>query len=87
MLGTIIYLLLFGLLFGALGRLLVPGRDPMGLLGTMLLGIVGSLVGGFLGYVLFGADVSDGPFQASGLIGSLVGTVITLLVYRRMART
>ena len=49
---------------------------------TILLGIVGSFVGGFLGYVLTHHDAQDGAFQASGIIGSIVGAVIALLVYR-----
>ena len=49
----IIVLLVVGLLAGALARLLVPGPDPMSLLGTWLLGVLGSFAGGFLGYLLF----------------------------------
>jgi uncharacterized membrane protein YeaQ/YmgE (transglycosylase-associated protein family) len=54
----------------------------MGILGTILLGVVGSFIGGFLGYVLFGKDLDEGALQASGLIGSVIGAVIALLVYR-----
>jgi len=82
MLWFIIVLLVVGFIAGALARLLVPGPDPMSLGGTWLLGVVGSLVGGFLGYVLFGADIDDGAVQASGVIGSILGAVIVLLVYR-----
>ena len=84
MLGFIITMVIIGLIAGFLARALVPGRDPMTVGGTILLGIVGSFIGGFLGYVLFGADVSDGAVQPSGLIGSVVGAVIALLVLRRM---
>ncbi len=86
MLGFIIYLVIIGLIAGAVARLLVPGADPMGVLGTMALGIVGSFVGGFLGYVLFGVDFDEGALQAAGLIGSIVGAIITLIVYRLVAR-
>jgi uncharacterized membrane protein YeaQ/YmgE (transglycosylase-associated protein family) len=82
MLWFIIVLLIVGFIAGALARLLVPGPDPMSLGGTWLLGVVGSFVGGFLGYVLFGADLDDGAVQVSGVIGSILGAVIVLLVYR-----
>jgi uncharacterized membrane protein YeaQ/YmgE (transglycosylase-associated protein family) len=82
MLWFIIVLLVVGFLAGALARLLVPGPDPMSLGGTWLLGVVGSFVGGFLGYLLFGADIEDGAVQVSGVIGSVLGAVIVLLVYR-----
>ena len=60
MLWFIIVLLVVGFIAGGLARLLVPGPDPMSLAGTWLLGVLGSFLGGFLGYVLFGADVEDG---------------------------
>lgn len=81
MLWFLIVLLFVGVIAGALARLLVPGPDPMGLAGTWLLGVVGSFVGGFLGYVLFGSDIDDGAVQVSGLIGSVLGAVVVLLVY------
>lgn len=84
MLWFIIVLLIVGVLAGALARFLVPGPDPMGLAGTWLLGVVGSFVGGFLGYVLFGSDIEDGLVQTSGVLGSVIGAVIALLVYRRV---
>ena len=84
MIGFIIVLLLFGLVAGALARLLVPGRDPMGIGGTILLGIVGSFVGGFIGFLLFGSDIDEGALQPSGLIGSVIGAVIALLIWRRI---
>ena len=82
MIGLIVFLLVIGLVAGFLARLLVPGPDPMGVGQTILLGIVGSFIGGFLGYALFHKDGQDGAFQASGLIGSVVGAVIALLVWR-----
>ncbi len=86
MLWFILILLGVGLVIGAIARLLVPGPDPMGLVGTWLLGIAGSLVGGFLGYVLLGADIDDGPVQAAGFFGSIIGAVILLLVFRLTGR-
>ena len=82
MLGFILFLIVIGLIGGFIARALVPGRDSLSLAGTILLGIVGSFVGGFIGYALFGNDANDGAFQASGIIGSIVGSVIALLVYR-----
>ncbi len=86
MLGFIVWLIIIGLIAGALARLLVPGRDPIGILGTILLGIVGSFVGGFLGYVLFHKDSQEGFLQPSGIIGSIIGAVIVLLIYRAVSR-
>src|SRR6266516_4834939 len=81
-----IYLFVVGIIAGFLARLLVPGRDPMGFWATVLLGVIGSFVGGFLGYVLFNKDVNEGAFQTSGIIGSIIGAVIALLVYRAITR-
>jgi uncharacterized membrane protein YeaQ/YmgE (transglycosylase-associated protein family) len=85
MLGLIVSLVIIGLIAGALARLLVPGPDPIGILGTILLGIVGSFVGGFLGYALFHKDSQDGFLQPSGIIGSVIGAVIALLIYRAVS--
>ena len=82
MLGFLIALLIIGLIAGALARLLVPGRDPMSIPQTILLGIVGSFVGGFLGYLVTGSDADDGALQPAGLLGSLIGAVNALLIWR-----
>jgi uncharacterized membrane protein YeaQ/YmgE (transglycosylase-associated protein family) len=84
MLGLIIGLIVVGLIAGAIARLLIPGRQDIGILMTIALGIVGSFVGGFLGYLLFHKDAASGFIQPSGLIGSIIGAVIVLLVYTRM---
>ena len=86
MLMFIIMLINIGLIAGFIARAIMPGPDPMGVVGTIVLGIVGSLIGGFLGYVLFGKDASSGAFQTSGLIGSIIGASIALLVLRLMRR-
>ncbi|MCB1002107.1 MAG: GlsB/YeaQ/YmgE family stress response membrane protein [Acidimicrobiales bacterium] len=86
MLGFILYLLVIGVIAGFLARLLVPGRDPMSVGATIVLGIVGSFIGGFIGWAIFGEDFSEGALQPSGLIGSVVGAVLALLVYRATQR-
>ncbi|MCU0273343.1 MAG: GlsB/YeaQ/YmgE family stress response membrane protein [Acidimicrobiales bacterium] len=86
MLGFIIYLLVIGVFAGFLARFLVPGPDPMGIAGTIVLGIVGSFIGGFLGWAIFGEDFDDGAVQASGVIGSIIGAVIALLIWRAVNR-
>jgi uncharacterized membrane protein YeaQ/YmgE (transglycosylase-associated protein family) len=82
MLGFILYLIVIGLVAGFIARAVVPGRDAMSVGATIVLGIVGSFVGGFIGYVLTHNDANDGAFQASGIIGSIVGAILALLVYR-----
>jgi uncharacterized membrane protein YeaQ/YmgE (transglycosylase-associated protein family) len=82
-LGFIITLQIVGLIAGFLARAIVPGDDSMGVGGTILLGIVGSFIGGFLGCLIFGADLDSGAVQPEGLIGSIIGAIIALLVYRR----
>ncbi len=82
MIGFILGLIVVGLIAGALARLLVPGRDPMSIGATIVLGIVGSFVGGFLADVLFRNDANDRGLSPAGLLGSVVGAIIVLLVYR-----
>ncbi len=86
MFGFIIYLIVIGIVAGFLARAIVPGKDPMSIGQTMILGIVGSFVGGFLGYLIFGADADEGAFQAGGIIGSVIGAIIALLVWRQMKK-
>jgi uncharacterized membrane protein YeaQ/YmgE (transglycosylase-associated protein family) len=82
MLGFILFLLVIGLIAGFLARLLVPGSDPMSIGGTILLGVVGSFIGGFIGWAIFGKDLAEGALQPSGVIGSVLGAVLALIVYR-----
>ena len=85
MLGLIISLIVVGLIAGALARLIVPGHQNIGIGMTILLGIIGSFVGGFLGFLIFQHDATDGFFQPAGIIGSIIGAVIVLFIYTRFA--
>lgn len=73
--------ILFGLVVGALAKFLMPGRDGGGILVTILLGIVGALLGGFLGSALGLYQ----PGEPAGFVGALVGAVLVLFLYRAMA--
>ena len=86
MLGFVLFLLIIGVVAGFLARLLVPGRDPMTVWQTILLGIVGSFIGGFLGFLIFGSDPNGGFLQPSGIIGSIIGAIIVLGLYVFFAR-
>ncbi|TMF61176.1 MAG: GlsB/YeaQ/YmgE family stress response membrane protein [Chloroflexi bacterium] len=77
----IIGFVIVGLIAGFIARALVPGPDPMGWLGTMILGIVGSFVGGTLAALIFGGTLE---LSASGIIGSIIGAIIVLLIWRAM---
>ena len=77
----LIAFLIVGLIAGFIARALVPGPDPMGWVGTLVLGLIGSFVGGTLAALLFGGTLD---ISASGLIGSVVGAIIVLLIWRAM---
>ena len=77
LIGTIIGWAFFGLVIGAIARLLYPGRQAMSLPMTMVLGIVGSLVGGFISWALGGAP-GVGPFRGAGWIMSIIGALIVV---------
>ncbi len=85
MIGFIIFLVVVGLVAGFIARALVPGRDAMSVGETLVLGIVGSFIGGFIGWAIFGKDFEEGALQASGLIGSVVGAIVALLAYRALS--
>lgn len=86
MVWTIIAWIVLGLVAGAVARFLVPGRDPMGVPATIALGIVGSFIGGLLGYLIFGKDLTQGALQPSGIVGSIIGAIVALLIYRATSR-
>src|SRR6476661_7222676 len=74
--------ILFGLVVGVIAKLLMPGRDPGGFIVTILLGIAGALLGGFIGRAMG----FYGPNQPAGWLMSILGAVILLVVYRMMVR-
>jgi len=74
--------ILFGLIVGAVAKLVMPGRDPGGIIITMALGIAGALIGGFLGRSLGWY----GPNEGAGFLMSLVGAVVLLFIYRMAVR-
>lgn len=75
----IIWTLIIGLVVGALAKLLMPGRDPGGFIVTMLLGVAGALLAGFIGRALgWYSEVTTGP----GIFASILGAMLLLLVYR-----
>lgn len=73
--GFIVYLLVFGLVVGALARLALPGPDPMGIFATIGLGLAGAFIGGILAHLIFGT--------AGGVIFSILGAILLLYLYRR----
>jgi len=72
--------LIVGLIAGALARLIMPGKDPMGLVATILLGITGSILGGLLSSLIWRAD--ERGFRPGGLLLSLLGAILLLWVWR-----
>jgi uncharacterized membrane protein YeaQ/YmgE (transglycosylase-associated protein family) len=74
----ILWMLIIGLVVGAIAKLVMPGRDPGGILVTMLIGVAGALIAGFLGRSLgwYGAN------ESAGFIASVIGAIILLAIYR-----
>lgn len=80
---SIIWTLIVGLVIGAIAKLLMPGRDPGGLIITMLLGVAGAAIAGFLGRAVGWYDPGDaGP----GIIASVIGAILLLAIYRMVVR-
>jgi uncharacterized membrane protein YeaQ/YmgE (transglycosylase-associated protein family) len=74
----IIAWIVFGFIIGLIARALVPGRQSMGFIMTTVLGVAGSLIGGFVGQAISGGDATG--FHGAGFIGSLIGAIVLLLV-------
>jgi uncharacterized membrane protein YeaQ/YmgE (transglycosylase-associated protein family) len=79
--GVIAFLIL-GLLAGAIAKAILPGDDPGGIIVTMLIGVVGAMLGGFLAGVLFDVNPVDEFFSISTWLAAIVGSIILLLIYR-----
>ncbi len=78
---SVIGFILFGLVVGVVGKLIMPGRDPGGFIITILLGIAGALVGGFLGRSLG----MYGEGEPAGFVMAVIGSIILLAIYRMVA--
>jgi uncharacterized membrane protein YeaQ/YmgE (transglycosylase-associated protein family) len=78
----IIVLIVIGLIAGLVARAVLPGRDSLGILGTIVLGVVGSFVGGFLENMIEFHTFSIHQFHATGIIGSIIGAFVILLLLR-----
>ncbi|MBE2315972.1 GlsB/YeaQ/YmgE family stress response membrane protein [Solirubrobacter sp. CPCC 204708] len=81
MIGELIAAVVIGIIAGYIGRALLPGKDSMGFVGTVLVGIVGALVGWALFTYALGIGDND-KFDLGGIIGAIVGTMLVLLVLR-----
>jgi uncharacterized membrane protein YeaQ/YmgE (transglycosylase-associated protein family) len=83
---SFIWWLIVGLIVGALARLIMPGRDAMSWVATMLLGIVGSIIGGLISWAIWGAETRGGGFRPAGFILSLIGAIVVLWIWRMISR-
>ena len=79
---SLIWFIIIGLIAGALARLIMPGRDPMGIFMTIILGIVGSILGGLVSWAIWGTDRADGGFRPAGLLLSILGAIVVLWLWR-----
>ena len=82
MLYNIIAWVVFGLIAGFIAKAIMPGRDPGGAIVTILLGIGGAIVGGFIGSALFGRNTADESFNILSLVMAVIGAIVLLAIYR-----
>jgi uncharacterized membrane protein YeaQ/YmgE (transglycosylase-associated protein family) len=82
MVTFIIVLIVVGLIAGLVARLVVPGRDRIGILGTILLGIAGSFVGGLIWNLVNYHRVAPHHYHPAGIIGSIIGAIVVLILLR-----
>ena len=83
---NIISWIIFGVIAGAIAKFLKPGADAAGWVTTIIIGIVGSVVGGFLGRIFFGADVTNDVFSFYSLAMSVVGAILVLYAYNAVSK-
>lgn len=83
---NIIAWIIFGLIAGAIAKFLKPGADGGGWLSTIIIGIIGSVIGGFLGRMFFGAGVNNDVFNFYSLLMAVLGSIIVLYISSAMAR-
>lgn len=81
--GELLIWAVFGLIVGAIAKLIMPGNDPGGIVVTMLIGIAGSILAGYLGRVMG----LYGPGQYGGFFMSIIGALVLLFLYRQFVRT
>ena len=80
----IIGFIILGLIAGAIAKAIMPGDDPGGILGTMLIGVVGALLGGFLASAIFGGDPMDEFFDISTWLTAIIGALLLLFIVRQV---
>ena len=83
---SFIWFLIVGLIAGALARLIMPGRDAMSWLMTMLLGVVGSVIGGLVSWAIWGPETANSGFRPAGLLLSIIGAIAVLWIWRTIGR-
>jgi uncharacterized membrane protein YeaQ/YmgE (transglycosylase-associated protein family) len=74
--------IVLGLIAGAIAKAILPGDDPGGIIVTMIIGIVGAILGGFLAQVLLNRDTVDEFFDISTWLTAIIGAIILLVLYR-----
>lgn len=80
----ILWIVVSGFVVGLIARAILPGRQPMGFLETTVLGILGSFVGGFLGSLIFKPPLGA-TFHRAGCLGSIIGAIILIILWRALA--
>jgi uncharacterized membrane protein YeaQ/YmgE (transglycosylase-associated protein family) len=80
----IISWIIFGLIVGALAKLILPGKDPGGIIVTIIIGIVGAIIGGYIGTILGLGTVTG--FDIRSLIIAIIGSIVLLLIYRMVKK-